>query len=171
MMKHAAQKMALTVAALGLMSSFSASAAPAPNATLTVERNISPMTRVCDANQDSRMDEGEFMGLFRRQFNQDDLNGDASLSSHEMGLTVTLSKDITRPEADWTMAEFKALAFNQRDRDGDGSIAWSEEEASLSLGFRQIDSNQDGFLTVNELTLPYSHCRRDGGQSLARLAR
>jgi Ca2+-binding EF-hand superfamily protein len=106
------------------------------------------------------------MGRLKRA----DTNGDGMISRQEAAALPMISKHFDQIDANHdgqvTVEELKAFHEQQRaahwkkvDTDGDGRISRAEAQANaprLAEQFDQLDANNDGFLTPDELAAAHS---------------
>jgi len=100
-----------------------------------------------DKNEDGKLDKSELIGVVSNNFEKVDADGDGFLSIEEFEAARKLKEnkkgDRRRPNPE---EAFKMLDTNQ-----DEKISKEEAKGPLAEHFDRIDSNDDGFITVDEL--------------------
>ncbi len=100
-----------------------------------------------DKNEDGKLDKSELIGVVSNNFEKVDADGDGFLSIEEFEAARKLKEnkkgDRRRPNP--------VEAFKMLDTNKDEKISKEEAKGPLAEHFDRIDSNDDGFITVDEL--------------------
>lgn len=94
---------------------------------------------LADKDRDGKVTQAEIDALRAEHFQAADTNGDGSIDQTEMQAWGTKMR-----------SEHMKKFFATLDKDGDGKLSKSEVPARLAGRFDSVDTNKDGFITVEE---------------------
>ena len=125
-------------------------------------RQILMFWEKADTDKDGSLDPNEYAAVHKMIFSRMDTDGDAKLTREEFATPRRRGRQAGPPgegRAGRGQDMIKRM-FSDADANGDGKISRDEAPAQVGDRFDAIDSNSDGFLTIEEIQ---QAMRRRGG--------
>ena len=133
---------------------------PDPEATA---RRAKAFWKNADANKDGVLDLKEYLAVQKKEFARMDANGDGKLTPQEFAAPRREGARTKRP-AEGRAGQGQGIKklFDNADANGDGKLSPDEAPAQIGNRFDMIDSDGDGFITLQEIQ-QVMRARRGGG--------
>jgi hypothetical protein len=116
-----------------------------------------------DANKDGVVDLKEYLAFHKKEFARLDTNGDGKLTPKEFAAPRREGSRTKRP-AEGRAGQGIQKIFANADANGDGKLSRDEAPAQIGNRFDMIDSDGDGFITLQEIQQVMRGRRGGGGR-------
>ena len=138
------------------------SAPPRPPDPEATARRVKAFWKNADTNKDGVVDLKEYLAVQKKEFARMDANGDGKLTPQEFAAPRRQAPQTKKPAEQAGRGQGIKKIFANADANGDGKLSREEAPAQIGNRFDMIDSDGDGFITLQEIQ-QIMRGRRGGG--------